>query len=291
MAAKRQQEGDVVLVGARSHPVRDAYHSLLKMPWSGVLGAIAAAYLLVNTAFAAAYLAVGGVEGVHDGFRDAFFFSVQTLGTIGYGSMYPVTTAANVLMVAESVTGLILTALATGIVFARFSQTRGSLVFSRKACISPMNGVPTLSFRIGNDRASTIFEARVLVTLVRTERTDEGMIFYRLTDLALTRDRSPALTRSFMVLHPIDAASPLHGMTPEACARDEVELLVTVAGTDDISLQPVHARHRYDPADVVWGARLADVLSELPDGRLQLDVRKFDDVVPTPPTEAFPYPR
>ena len=287
-----QEEQGVVVVGATRHPLRDAYHSLLRMPWSAVIAAIAAVYLAVNAVFALGYLAVGGLEGAHAGsFRDAFFFSVQTLGTIGYGSMYPVTTAANVLVVAESVVGLVMTALATGIVFARFSQTRGSLVFSRRACIGPMNGVPTLAFRIGNDRASRIFEARVLVTLTRTEKTKEGMTFYRMTDLPLVRDRSPALTRSFTVMHVVDDKSPLAGMSPDACKLHEVELMITVAGTDDVSLQPVHAQHRYEPEQIVWGARFADVLSELPDGTLQLDVRRFHDVVATEPTPDFPWPR
>jgi inward rectifier potassium channel len=152
-----------------------------------------------------------------------------------------------------------------------------------------MNGVPTLAFRIGNDRASTIFEAIVRVSLIRTERTAEGVVFYRLVDLVLSRERSPALARSWTVMHPITPESPLFGMSPTSCKLQEVELVATVVGTDDTSLQPVHARHRYVAADLVWGARLADVLRELPDGRLELDVRKFDELTPSEKTEAFPY--
>ena len=106
----------------------------------------------------------------------------------------------------------------------------------------------------------------------------------------LARDSSQALARSWTVMHPIDDKSPLHGATPDSCEAEEVELYVSIVGTDDTSLQPVHGRTRYTMKDFVWGARLADVLSELPDGRLQLDVRKFDDLVPTEPSESFPYP-
>jgi inward rectifier potassium channel len=194
-------------------------------------------------------------------------------------------------MVAESVIGLILTALATGIVFARFSQTTGQLVFSDKATISPMDGVPTLAFRVGNDRASTIFEATVRVGVIRTVHTAEGVLFYRLYDARLTRDRTSALARSWTVMHPIDEASPLFGRTPEECVKDEVEITVSVVGTDDISLQPVNARIRYTMKDVLWGARHADILRELPDGRIEIDVRKFDRVEPTAPTATFPYPK
>ncbi len=289
--AKPPNSDDVVIVGARRHPLRDAYHSLLRMPWWAVLTTIAGSYLALNALFAIAYMLVGGVQGVRPGsFGDAFFFSVQTMGTIGYGAMYPVAFGAQLLMVAESVAGLIVTALATGMLFARFSQTTGQLVFSAKAVISPMDGVPTLAFRIGNDRASTVFEAQVRVSMIRTEKTKEGVTFYRLYDAKLVRDRSPALARSFTVMHEVTEGSPLFGMTPDACVLDEVELAVTVVGTDDTSLQPVHARRRYTLADIVWGARLADVLSELPDGRMQLDIRRFNDVVATKPTPEFPYP-
>jgi inward rectifier potassium channel len=213
------------------------------------------------------------------------------MGTIGYGAMYPVSAAANTIMTVESVVGLIATALVTGIVFARFSQSTGQLVFSDRAVISPMNGVPTLAFRVGNDRASTVFEARVRASIIVTEKTAEGVTFYRLRDLVLSRDNSMALARSWTVMHPIDDKSPLHGATPESCNADELELVVTVVGTDDTSLQPVHGRARYVSSDLVWGARLADVLSELPDGRIQLDVGQFDAIVTTEPTSDFAYPK
>ena len=204
--ATPQADDDVVVVGAKSHPLRDAYHLLLRMRWWGVIGSIALTFLLMNALFAFGYMAVGGVVGVRPGvFRDAFFFSVQTMGTIGYGAMYPTTTAAHCIVVAESVAGLILTALATGIIFARFTQTTGQLVFSDRVVISPMNGVPTLSFRVGNDRASTIFEATVRVAMIRTEHTTEGVLFYRMYDAKLVRDRSQALNRSWSILHTIDS--------------------------------------------------------------------------------------
>ncbi len=281
----------VVVVGATSHPLRDAYHSLLKMRWGALLAVIAGTFLGVNFLFALGYLALGGVHGAREGsLGDAFYFSVETMGTIGYGAMYPEGDAANVLMVAQSVVGLILTALATGIVFARFQQSSGMVVFSHRAAISMFDGVPTLALRVGNDRASAIFDAQVRVTLTRTEKTREGVLFYRMYDLQLVRERAPALYRSFSIMHKIDESSPLRTMSPKACKVEEVELLVTLVGTDDTSLQPVHGRKRYTDADIVWGARLADVLRERPDGILELDIRKFHDMVPTEPTPEFPYP-
>lgn len=282
---------DVVVVGAAAHPLRDLYHLLLTVRWWGAIGAIAAAFLGINLLFAFGYMMTGGIEGQpHPGsFADAFFFSAQTLGTIGYGAMYPVSNAANVLVAAESFVSVLFTAVATGIVFARFSRSSESIVFSRNPCIAPMDGVPTLSLRVGNDREGAIMDAQVRLTFMHTHRTKEGVTMYRMREMALVRDRTPQLGRTWTVMHLIDETSPLYGATPASCDRDEVELIVAIVGMDGTSLQPVHGRKRYLAGDLVWGARLADVLSELPDGRLQLDVRRFDDVVPTEPTESFPY--
>lgn len=291
MARNSLQDEGIVVIGATAHPLRDAYHSLLRMRWPGVLLTIAGLFVAANAVFAVLYMLAGGIAGAREGsLRDAFFFSVQTIGTVGYGAMYPTSTTANLLVMAESIVGVILTALATGIVFARFSQTTSRLAFTSKACIGPMDGVPTVMVRVGNDGQSMIFEATIRVTMTRTVVTKEGVTFYRMVDLPLTRERSLALSRSWTVMHVIDEKSPLFGLTPERCVREEIEITASVVGTDDTSLQPVHARRRYETKDIAWGARPADVLSELPDGRLALDVRKFDEVVATQPTETFPYP-
>jgi inward rectifier potassium channel len=175
--------------------------------------------------------------------------------------------------------------------FAKFSQTNARIVFTRQVVISPMDGIPTLMFRLGNERSNRIIEAQIRAVLMRTERTAEGTSMYRMHDLPLSRDRSPALSRSWTALHPITPGSPLHGQTPESLAAAETELLVTVVGTDDTSLTPVHAQKQYVHTDVLWGARHADILSEEPNGDLTLDLRRFHDVVPTVPTARFPYPR
>ena len=281
----------IQVVGAR-RVVGDWYHALLRMTWIALVAFIAGAFLLINAVFALAYFFAGGIAHARPGsFLDAFYFSVQTMGTIGYGAMYPESNAANVIMVAQTVVSLIVTALATGLVFSKFARPIGRVAFSRYAAIGPMDGAPTLMLRVGNERGNSIVEASVHVTVSRTVRTKEGMLFYKLLDLKLVRERSPAVTRSWTVLHVIDRESPLFGATPESLAAEEVELLVTISGTDDTSYQPVHARHQYEDKDIVWGARHADILSETPDGDLVLDVGRFHDVVATNPTEGFPYPR
>lgn len=281
---------EVHVHGARRTPLRDFYYATLRQPWSATLLTIAAAFLVANALFALGYLATGGIANANRrSVADAFFFSVQTMGTIGYGAMYPISRAANWLVVAESIVGLTLTALATGLVFAKFSRPTARLIFSHKAVISPMNGLPTLMFRIGNERSNPIVDAKIRVCLVRTELTHEGKTFYRMEDLKLSRDRALSLSRSWSVMHVLDAASPLRESTPQSLAAQDAELQVLVVGLDDTSMQPVHARNQYSVSDIVWGARLVDIISESTDGVIMLDLTKFHDIEPTPATSDFPY--
>jgi len=292
VSAQQRDPNQILVVGAQRNPFSDVYHHLLRAPWWLDLLELSGLFLLLNLLFAFGYQAVGGVEGARPGsLADHFFFSVQTMGTIGYGVMHPLSVGAEALVTTEVIVGVSLVALASGMLFAKFSVPRARMQFSEWATISPFDGVPTLMFRLGNERASQIIEATVRVVMVRTERTAEGVTYYRLRDLKLERDHSPAISRSWNVLHRIDDSSPLHGATPETLARDEVELMVTVVGIDETSAQSLHARHTYLDGQVRWGARHADMMSERPDGSLQLDVREFHRIVPTAPTPTFPYPR
>jgi inward rectifier potassium channel len=285
------QEYTIDVVGASRTPLKDAYHAYLEMPWGAAIGLIVVAYLVVNAIFALFYVEVGGLHGARPGsFADAYYFSVQTLGTVGYGSVYPVSVGANLIVVAESVTGLLTMALATGLVFSKFARTSSRMVFSRNVVISPVDGVPTLQLRLGNERGNRIIDSHIRIVLARTERTQEGTLLYRLLDLQLIRDRMPVLTRSWTAMHRIVPGSPLFGKTPADLEREEVELSVTLVGIDDTSMQQVHAVYRYMDGQIVWGARHADILHEESSTRFILDLRKFHDLVPTKAIEGFPYP-
>jgi inward rectifier potassium channel len=280
------------VVGAPGPEWRDAYHAMLRMPVWGALGILVGGYLVLNAVFAAIYMAIGGIDHAeHGSFLDAFFFSVQTMGTIGYGAMSPSSRAANVVVVCESVVGLLVTAVATGFVFVRFSRIRARLVFSEKVAIGPLDGVPTLMIRVGNARRNRIFDADLRLTLARTRKSAEGVTIYKNEDLKLVRSHAPTLMSSFMMLHPIDEESPLQGVTPEQLAGSEAELTLAITGTDDTALQTVHGRFTWESKDIVYGARLADVLSETPSGDMLLDLSKFHELVPTTPVAGFPYPK
>ncbi|HVV88432.1 MAG TPA: ion channel [Kofleriaceae bacterium] len=270
----------VLLLGDRRRPLQDLYHGLLTRPWRVTLGVIAGGAVVINVVFALAYWLAGGVSHAH-GLADDFYFSVQTAGTIGYGGMTPAGTPANVLVVVESVVSLLATALATGLVFAKFSRSTARIRFAAHPTISPYDGRPTLRLRVGNERGnSSIVEARFRIVFSRTYVTAEGEKVYPQTDLALVRDHAPALSRAWTIMHTIDAQSPLHGATAASLAEVEAELFVSVTGVDETTAQTVHARIMYDAADVAFGVRPEDILSERPDGTFIVDLGKFDGLTP-----------
>ena len=282
---------NIKVLGAPKQRLGDLYHRFLRISWARALGAMVIVFLSINVVFAVLYALVGGIDHARPGsFADAFFFSVQTMATIGYGDMHPSTMAANCVMVGEAMVSLLVTALVTGLMFAQFSVSNARIVFTREVAIHPMDELPTLTFRLGNARGNQIVEAQLRVVMMRTEKTKEGVVFYRMHDLALRRERSQAFTRSWTALHTIDDKSPLFGATPETLVRDEIELIVSVIGVDDTSMQQVHARHTYDASQILFGARHVDILLEQAGGDIVLDLTKFHDLQPTLPTAAFPYP-
>ncbi|MEL6182361.1 MAG: ion channel, partial [Myxococcota bacterium] len=268
-----------VIIGARPELLRDFYHRLLQMNWIPVLALLTLGFVLLNATFAIVFMITGGVAHSDGGFANAFFFSVQTFATIGYGAMAPESPLAHAVVIVESIVALVSTAIVTGFLFGKFSVTASRVIFSRAATIGPMNGVPTLMIRIGNERFNQIRCAKVNLTCSRLEPTQEGVLFFRLYDLPLARHRTAALARTFTLLHFIDEHSPLHGCTRDSLIRDEIELVVSVEGTDETTLQPVHGLYYYDDASILIGHRLADVLGQLEDGRWALDTRRFHHVV------------
>jgi len=288
--AKKQAEFEIVGISERAWG--DPYDLLLRTPWWVGASILVVLFLLVNALFAVAYTVTGGVYGARAGsWTDGFFFSVQTLGTVGYGAMYPLSMAAHLLVTLEVMLGVFVLALATGVIFSKFSSVRARVRFAEQVVVAPWNGVPTLMFRLGNERTSRVIDASIRTVLMRSETTLEGVRFYRMVDLVLERDRNPSLSRSWTVMHRITETSPLWGATPESLAAVDAEILVTLTGLDETSSQSLHANGRYSHESVRWGARHADILTELPDGRIRLDMTRFHEVVPTSPLAGFPYPR
>ena len=282
----QREPGDrVVAIGLRNPWLGDFYHHLLTLPWWAFLVGLAVVYLGLNVLFAELYLLGDHAIAIaRPGvFADAFFFSVETISTIGYGQMSPATLYGNIVMTVEAMFGLTLLAVSAGVALARFTRPTARVMFSKVAVVTPFNGVPTLSFRLANERRNQILEAQVSVTLVRDERTAEGEWMRRFYDLQLGRQRSPIFAMTFTVMHAIDPTSPLANATASSLATEAVEIVVTVTGLDETLSQPVHARTSYLAHEVLWGRRFADVFIQTKDGRLAIDYRRFHDTEPLQP--------
>ncbi len=279
-----KQDGRLKIVGLGAWHTywRDPYHLLLTIPWPWFLALVALGYVVANTLFALAYLAGGdGIENARSGnFLDAFFFSVQTMASIGYGAMYPRTAYANALVAIEALVGLMGLAMGSGLAFARFSRPTARVMFSRVAVIAPFNEVPTLMFRAANKRGNQILEAQLRVRLTRDEVTTEGEFMRRVYDLKLVRSQNPAFTLSWTAMHPIDEHSPLYGATPETLAAAETAIVITLSGIDETVSQTIHARHTYAAHEILWNMRFVDILLMMPDGQRHVDYSRFHDVIP-----------
>ena len=277
----RNTADEVIPLGLRRPWFGDLYHRALTISWPGFLGLGLAIYIAANVVFGALFLVQpGAIRNARPGsFADAFFFSVETLATIGYGVMAPATVYANLLMSFESAVGLMFIALTTGLVFARFSRPTARILFSRLAVIGPHNGKTTLSIRLANQRHNQMLAAEATLTLVRDERTLEGELHRRLHDLKLVRDRSPVFALTFTVMHEIDETSPLYGETQESLTDQNAELVITTSGIDENLAQPVQARASYLPHEIRWNHRYADVIGWTAGGRRAIDYTRFHDTV------------
>ena len=277
------QKSYVVRIGLRTNFFADLYHHAMTVRWPVFLGVASAIYLLVNVLFAGLYmLDLNGIVGEEapGSFLDAFFFSIQTMATIGYGHVYPVSTYVNSVVTVETIVSLFTAALITGLLFARFSRPTARVRFARHAVVGPINGVTTLSIRTANERRNQILEADVQLSLLRFERMPEGGAFRRFYDLKLVRSHTPVFSLSFQIMHPIDEDSPLAHATRESLATSQCEILVTVIGLDETMSQTVYARWSYRADEILWGRRFADLFGMTQDGRFAIDYRRFDDTLP-----------
>jgi inward rectifier potassium channel len=260
----------------------DLYHRAVRMSWPRFLTLLAGAFLLVNALFGLLYMAgPNTIEGTRpDSFADHFFFSVQTLATIGYGAMFPRTTYGHVLVTVEAMIGMFGIGILAALAFARFSLPRSRVRFSKAAVITAFNGVPTLMLRAANERSNSIIAARVQMSLLREETTQEGLRIRRFYDLVLSRAETPIFSLSWLIMHPITPTSPFHEVTDEGLENCEFALIVSITGLDETLSQTLHARQSYFNTDIRLNHRFRDMLEVSEDGDRLIDLRRIDDTEP-----------
>ncbi len=261
---------------------KEPYYLLLTIPWTGFLVLMALFYIVINAIFAIAYLMGGDcIENATPGsFGDAFFFSVQTLTSIGYGSMYPTTTYADILVTVEALIGFMGIALMTGLAFTKFSQPTARVEFSNVATISNHNGTPTLMLRAANQRRNQITQAEIRMYLMRDEISSEGEYMRRMYFLRPLRDQTPRFTLSWTIMHQIDESSPLWGNSAESLAQTKAMVIVSLSGIDETVAQPIHAPYSYAANDILWEHRFAEIFHQTPEGHHFIDFDRFHDAEP-----------
>jgi inward rectifier potassium channel len=262
-----------------------AYHYFLTVTWGRFVTYLAVAYIFANAIFATLYTlcgpgALSGSEHMLLGYRfqQAFFFSVHTLGTIGYGNVAPVTLAANILVTLEALVGLVALAMIAGIIFARFSRPVAKIMFSESAVIGPYGDGKALMFRIVNQKKTQIVDLHTNVLLIRRKecgaQTDREFL-----SLKLEREHVAFFPLTWTVVHAIDSNSPLFGISAEDFANADSEVMVLLNGFDETFSQTVHTRSSYKADEVVWDARFRSLfLPTDDDGVISVDIRKLHEI-------------
>ncbi len=260
------------------------YHSLLSISWLKFNLVVLLAYIVVNLFFASLYMLIGvnhlgGISGVttFEKFLDAFFFSGQTITTVGYGVIHPVGFWASLISLIESMAGLLGFALATGLLYGRFSRPNAKILYSKKAIIAPYKGITAFEFRIANARKNQLIEVEVQVTVSIKESKDinSKRKFYVLN---LERNLINFFPLTWTIVHPIDENSPLYGVSETELIDSEAEFIIMIKAFDDTFSQSVHSRTSYLYHEIVWGAKFQNIYVESELNVTAVDMSKFHGI-------------
>ena len=266
----------------------DLYHRSMTVSWPIFFASAAVIFIVLNTVFAGLYmLGKNPVANVSDELPlSLFYFSIETLATVGYGDMHPQTNYGHLVATVEIFTGMSFLAVMTGLIFARFSRPKARFVFAKFPVVANRQGQPMLMIRVANARHNTISQANARLWLVREEQMAEGDIVRRFYELILDRNEHPVFSLSWTLYHAIDETSPLYRMDREELVAADATLVLNLGGVDDNSAQRLAARKVYPAENIRWRHRYADITSDSPEGRLLIDYTKFHDVLPEPESEA-----
>jgi inward rectifier potassium channel len=270
----------VLKFGGRRLQFGDPYHFVLTLSWPRFFALLVAAFLVINLGFGSAYWAVDGsvVNARRGSFFDCFFFSVETLATVGYGVMSPATAYGHVVASAEILTGMVFLAIVTGLVFARFSRPTARILFSDRMIVTEFDGGRALMVRIANERHNRIVEATANLSLIRSETTSDGERFVRIHDLPLMRSRTPVFALTWTLIHRIDETSPLFGWDPQRLATAESRILISVQGHDETMAATVYAGSDYLAEDLAFDSRFVDIIRTTPEGDRIVDLTRFHEI-------------
>jgi inward rectifier potassium channel len=262
--------------------LRDPYHLAVALTWRQFFATLLAIYLLVNVVFAGLFwLIPGSVANARPhNFGDAFFFSIETLATVGYGEMYPATLYGHVIASTEIICGLGFTAILTGLTFVRFSRPRAKLVFASNPVVAMHNGKPTLMLRVGNGRLGVLLDAVAKLNVLLSPTSSEGKRFRRAQELRLERAHLPAFPLTWTLMHVLDEQSPLHGYDRARMIAARTQVFVTLEARDPTLAALVHDIRTYAAEDIRFGMRYVDAVTMAEDGTPVADLTRIGALEP-----------
>jgi len=268
--------------GVSRFDLRDPYHLAVTLTWPQFLAALFVLYLSVNIVFATLFwLVPGSVANARLGsFADAFFFSIETLATVGYGEMYPATGYGRLVAGGEIVCGLAFTAILTGLTFVRFSRPRAKFIFAANPVVAMHKGEPTLMVRIGNGRATGLADARAQLNVLLNETAEDGNVLHRVQELRLERAHIPIFPLFWTLMHVLDERSPLHGYDAARAIKASAQVFVLLEAHDPTVATTVHEIRNYAAQDIRFGMRYQDAVTTAADGTPVLDLTKIGALEP-----------
>ena len=282
----RSGQIELVKLNAKEFDWRDTYHLILTLSWPGFAAFVFGIYLLINLGFATLYILDPHSVAEMSSFFDAFFFSVETLATVGYGHMYPESLYGHLITMLEIMVGLFGLAVITGLIFVRFSRPTARMHFSKVAVIAPFDGMPTLMIRVANLRHQAMVEPEFRMILMRDSITAEGGEVRRFRSLKLEFDHLIAFPAVLTVRHRIDEESPLFGMTPEDFQQQDVRILASIVGVDTVIVAPVQSLRDYNYDQFEWNRRFVEIYSESQEGDWTVDYGRIDETEECAPIQS-----
>ena len=268
---------DLFTTGVSRYDLRDPYHLIAVMSWPMFFLCLVVSELAINSTFALLYTIVpGSIANVPTGsFLDAFFFSIETLATVGYGTMVPATRYGHIISAVEIICGMVYTAVVTGVIFIRFSKPKAKIVYATRPVVANHHGVPTLMIRVANARTHLLTNACVQLSAVITETTPEGQRFRRAHTLDLAVSNFSLFALTWTLMHKIDERSPLYRHTSESLVRDGVRLILHIEARDPVISSQVHDLTSYAPESIAFGMRYTDAVHQDETGRTVADIRRI----------------